>query len=180
MSRVIDADHQLIVPKLGPVRPRATRSIVQRLELLVRAAASRRDRRPRHRGTRGAGPWYSDRPVSMSTSQSHTCSSSLRSCDDTSTVRPVPARPPIERSHLAHALRIEPVGRFVEDQQLGIAEQRGGDAEPLLHAQRVVAVAVVAAAVQADVVEQAPECDAASCPPTVANMRRFSAPVSDG
>ena len=81
----------------------------------------------------------------MSTSQSQICSSSLRSCDDTSTVRPVPAKAADQRAHLAHALRVEPVGGLVEDQQLGVAEQRGGDAEALLHAERVGAVAVVAA-----------------------------------
>ena len=32
---------------------------------------------------------------------------------------------------------IEAVGRLVEDDELGVAEQGGGDAEPLLHAERV-------------------------------------------
>ena len=42
-------------------------------------------------------------------------------------------------AHPADAGRVEPVGRLVEDQHLGVAEQRGGDAEPLAHAERVVA-----------------------------------------
>ena len=40
-------------------------------------------------------------------------------------------------AHLGHAGRVEPVRRLVEDQQLRVLEQRGGDAEALLHAQRV-------------------------------------------
>ncbi len=57
-------------------------------------------------------------------------------------------------AHLVDALRVEAVGRLVEDQQRRVAEQRGGDAEALLHAQRVGAVAVVAALAEADDVEQ--------------------------
>jgi hypothetical protein len=40
-------------------------------------------------------------------------------------------------AHLLHAGRVEPVGRFVQDEQLGIAEQGGGQAQPLAHPQRV-------------------------------------------
>ena len=40
-------------------------------------------------------------------------------------------------AHPADALRVEPVGRLVEDQHPRVADQRGGDPEPLLHAQRV-------------------------------------------
>ena len=43
----------------------------------------------------------------------------------------------MSRAHLAHAGRVEAVGRLVEDEQLRVLEQRRGDAEPLLHAQRV-------------------------------------------
>ena len=42
-------------------------------------------------------------------------------------------------AHPAHALRIEPVGGLVEDQHLGVAEQRVGEAESLAHAERVLA-----------------------------------------
>ena len=38
-------------------------------------------------------------------------------------------------AHPAHALRVQAVERLVEQQHRRIAEQRGGDAEPLLHAQ---------------------------------------------
>ena len=46
---------------------------------------------------------------------------------------------PEQVAHPADAGRVEPVGRLVEDQHLGLADQRGGDAEPLAHAERVVA-----------------------------------------
>jgi hypothetical protein len=38
-----------------------------------------------------------------------------------------------ERPHLSHPLGIEPVGGLVEDEQLGVAQQGGGDAQPLFH-----------------------------------------------
>ena len=47
-------------------------------------------------------------------------------------------------AHLADAGRVEAVGRLVEDAQLGSGKQRRGDAEPLLHAERVGAHEVVA------------------------------------
>ena len=37
-----------------------------------------------------------------------------------------------ELAHPADALRVEPVGRLVEDQHPRVAQHRGGDAEPLL------------------------------------------------
>ncbi len=45
-----------------------------------------------------------------------------------------------ELAHLAGALRIKPVRRLVEDQQVTGLQQRGSKTEPLLHAERVVAV----------------------------------------
>ena len=44
-----------------------------------------------------------------------------------------------QATHPADAGRVEAVGRLVEDQHLRLADQRGRDAEPLPHAQRVVA-----------------------------------------
>ena len=92
--------------------------------------------------------------MSISTSQSHTCSSSLRSCDDTSTVRPVPARPPISERISRTPCGSRPLAGSSRISSVGIAEQGGGDAEPLLHAERVAAVAVVAPVAEADGVEQ--------------------------
>ena len=56
-------------------------------------------------------------------------------------------------AHLAHADRVEAVGRFVEHEQRRIAEQGGGDAEPLLHAERVLAEAVAGPIGEPDEVE---------------------------
>ena len=53
-------------------------------------------------------------------------------------------------AHLADAGGVEPVGRLVEDQQRGVLEQRGGDGEPLLHAERVGLVALPVAAGEPD------------------------------
>ena len=50
----------------------------------------------------------------------------------------------------AHSLRIEPVRRLVEDQQLGIAEQRGREPQPLPHPERVPLDASVGCAVELD------------------------------
>src|SRR5690606_38811314 len=61
---------------------------------------------------------------------------------------------PHQRPHLAGALRVEPVGRLVEDEQFARAEQRGGDGEPLAHAERVVAVALARGGGQSDPVER--------------------------
>ena len=44
-----------------------------------------------------------------------------------------------EVAHLANADGIEPVGRFVEDQQLRPAEQRPGEPETMAHAERIFA-----------------------------------------
>jgi hypothetical protein len=55
-----------------------------------------------------------------------------------------------QRTHVAHAGRVEPVGRLVEHDQLGILEQRGRDAESLLHAERIGREAIATAAGQVD------------------------------
>ena len=44
---------------------------------------------------------------------------------------------PDEPAHLGHAGGVHAVGRLVEDQELGVLEQRAGDPEPLLHPERV-------------------------------------------
>ena len=59
-----------------------------------------------------------------------------------------------QAADVLHADWIESVGRFVEDDQLGVSEQRGGDAETLLHAHRVGTDAVAAAAGEADEVDE--------------------------
>ena len=65
------------------------------------------------------------------------CSTSpIRWLESTTVRSPCPSAR-ISVAHLGHAGRVEPVRRLVEDQQLRVLEQRGGDAEPLLHAERV-------------------------------------------
>jgi hypothetical protein len=51
-------------------------------------------------------------------------------------------------------LGVQPVGRFVEDQQVWIWKQRQSDTEPLLHPKRVVLVPVVTALAQPDHFQQ--------------------------
>src|SRR6478736_4182300 len=62
-----------------------------------------------------------------------------------------------QRADLAGALRVEPVGRFVQDQQLTGLQQRSGKAQPLPHAEGVVAVALAGRSGQADPLQRG--CD---------------------
>jgi hypothetical protein len=53
-----------------------------------------------------------------------------------------PARVRVAAKEVAHppdARRVQPVGGLVEDEHLRVTDQRGRDAEPLPHAERVVA-----------------------------------------
>ena len=58
-----------------------------------------------------------------------------------------------ERTHLPGSLRVESVGRLVEQQQVARREQRRRDREPLAHAQRVGAVALARGREQPDPLE---------------------------
>jgi hypothetical protein len=64
-----------------------------------------------------------------------------------------------QRAHqpaeLENARRVEPVDRLVQDQQLRVAEQAAGDAEPLAHAERVRLHAVVGSRGQPDALQRA-------------------------
>src|SRR5579875_4224598 len=53
-------------------------------------------------------------------------------------------------AHLGHPFRVEAVAWFVEDEQLGIFQERAGHPEPLLHAERVAFESVVRSACQLD------------------------------
>ena len=64
------------------------------------------------------------------------------------------AEAPDELAHLGHAGRVEAVRRLVEDQQVRVLDQRGRDAEPLLHPLRVRAEAVACPLAEADLVER--------------------------
>ena len=72
-------------------------------------------------------------------------------------------------AHLEHAAGVEAVHRLVEDQQLRVAEQAGGDAEPLAHAHGVLRHLVVGPVQDADPLER--RVDAAPSPPARAPRR---------
>ena len=55
---------------------------------------------------------------------------------ETNTVRPSAGEGPHQVADPEDPLGVEPVDRLVEQQHLGVAEQGGGDAEPLAHAER--------------------------------------------
>ncbi len=63
------------------------------------------------------------------------------------------AGPPDQGEHLVAARRVEAVGRFVEQQQPRVVDQRLGQLDPLLHAGRVAPDRPVAFLVQPDVAE---------------------------
>ena len=73
----------------------------------------------------------------MISTWSTVCATSASTWLETSTVRPSGGERAQEVAQPAHALRVEPVRRLVEDEQLGLAEQRRREAEPLAHAERV-------------------------------------------
>jgi len=60
-----------------------------------------------------------------------------------------------ERTHLAGALRVEAVGRLVEDEQLTWLQQRRRDAQPLPHAQRIVPEPFAGGRAEADPIQRA-------------------------
>ncbi len=73
---------------------------------------------------------------------------------ESSTVMPLSASVADERAHVAHAGRVEPGRRLVQEQEAGAADQRPGDAEALAHAVRVAADAVLGPAGEIDGVER--------------------------
>ena len=82
-------------------------------------------------------PSATSAPSRITPTRSQICSTSPIRWLESRTVRPPWASERMNVAHLGHAGRVEPVGRLVEDQQLRVLEQRGGDAESLLHPQRV-------------------------------------------
>ena len=62
-----------------------------------------------------------------------------------------------ELAHLVHARGVEAVHRLVEDDQVGAADQRLREAEPLLHAERVAADAPVLRVRQVHPLEKSPD-----------------------
>ena len=88
----------------------------------------------RRLSARRSSPATTTRPRSTIATGSQIFSTSSSRCDESRTVRPSATKPRIIGPELVDAGRVEAVRRLVEDQQLGVAEQRAGDAEPLAHA----------------------------------------------
>src|SRR6185437_12936653 len=63
-----------------------------------------------------------------------------------------------QRAHPTHPLGVQAVGRLIQDQDLGIAEQGMGESESLAHAERVAAdVPAALPLVEPDELEQLPD-----------------------
>ena len=97
----------------------------------------------------------SSRPPSMATSESQIRSTSPSRCEQTTTEMPnsVPMRW-ISAEHRVAAGRVEAVGRLVEQQQVGVVDERLGQLHPLLHAGGVAADLAVALLVEPDVAQR--------------------------
>ena len=91
----------------------------------------------RRRAASASSSCSTSRPRSSTPTRVHSCSTSASRWLDRKTV--VPPRVQLEQqlADLADALRVQAVGRLVEDQQLRTAQQRAGQPEPLAHAERV-------------------------------------------
>ena len=81
----------------------------------------------------------SSRPRPMTTRWSAVSASSLIRWLETKTVRPCRRQPAQQAADPVDALGVEAVDRFVEHEDRCVAEQRRGDAEALLHAEREAA-----------------------------------------
>ena len=100
-------------------------------------------------------PWATIRPLPMTMRSSAIASISRRRWEDRRTVPPRSAKSRSRPAHPGDALGVQPVRRLVEDQHRRLAHQGVRDAEPLAHAERVVADALARRArLQADVVQQ--------------------------
>ena len=93
---------------------------------------------------RGLGPQPGQRRLGHQPAQVHHARRGCRSAPPrraggwrASRSCPSAASAVISAAHLAGALRVQPVGRLVQDQQLPRREQGGGEGQPLAHAQRV-------------------------------------------
>ena len=111
------------------------------------------------------GTSASSRPRPRTTRWSAVSSISLIRWLETSTVRPSSASAAQQFAHPADALGVQSVDRLVEQQDVGVAEQRGRDAEPLVHAQREAAHPLVGDGLQADQLDHLvhPRARAARC-----------------
>ena len=95
--------------------------------------------------SRPTGPWSTSLPRWMTTTSSTVCATSASTWLETSTVRPSRGQPRRKSRSQRMPCGIEAVGGLVEDEHPRVAEQRGGEPEPLAHAERVLARAAAAA-----------------------------------
>ena len=90
------------------------------------------------------------------------------------------AERPEELADLLDPGRVEAVGGLVEDQQLGVLEERLGQAEPLAHPERVGLHEVVGSLRQPDPLERPGRRPAVRCRPPDRAARRLRRPVIVG
>ena len=81
---------------------------------------------------------------------------------------------------LVDALRVEPVGGLVEDEQAGPAQEGGGQAQPLAHAHRVGLDRAAADVGEAHPLEGPPRCAGVGCPARRCVRRRRTGGGSGG
>ena len=100
------------------------------------------------------GPCRITVPRSTMATASQVRSTSSSRCDDSTTVRPSATSDCDHVAHVEHPAGVEAVHRLVEDQQLRIPEEAGGDAQALAHAHGVLRHLVVGAVQDADTLER--------------------------
>ena len=81
-------------------------------------------------------------------------SASDRMCELKKTVRPCVAQPQDQRAHVAAAERVEARHRLVEEDDLGVVDQRLGEADALDHPLRELAQLQPPLGAEADLVQQ--------------------------
>ena len=97
--------------------------------------------------------WVTSRPWSKITTLSTVWATSARMWLETRTVRPSLGQVPKQGAEPVDALGVEAVGGFVEDEDLGVAQQSGGEGEPLAHPEGELPDTAVGGLGQVDEVE---------------------------
>ena len=100
----------------------------------------------------------------MMATRSQTVSTSPSSCEEKKTVLPSFFKPLDDFAHFHAAERIQAAGRLVEDQQVGIVDQRLGQADALLHAFGIGFDRALAGVFQFDEFQQLRQCAGRSRP----------------
>ena len=100
------------------------------------------------------GPWRMTLPRSTMATASQVRSTSSRRCDDSIDGATLGDERQDHVAHFEHAGGVEAVHGLVEDQQMGVPEQAGRDAQPLAHAHGVLRHLVVGPVEDADALER--------------------------